>query len=113
MNNCKNCHHWQKDENRYNRAIDPEYNPATGDEWASEEEKRQLGELQFRVETMIDQVQRTTGKPMPREDKMTLMRREMATTVSQSTWLGFGTENKSSSNFGNWPVPNMLAALTM
>lgn len=42
VNNCKDCHHWQKDENRYNRAIDPEYNPVTGDEWASDEEKRQF-----------------------------------------------------------------------
>lgn len=39
---CMDCLHWQKDENRYNRAIDPEYNPVTGDEWASEEEKRQF-----------------------------------------------------------------------
>lgn len=58
----------------------------------TEDEKRQLGELQYRVEQMIDQVQRATGKPMLREDKMTLMRREMATTVSQSTWLGMGSK---------------------
>lgn len=54
----------------------------------SEDQKRQLGELKFRVETLIDQVQQQTGKPLQREDKMNLMRREMATTVSQSTWFG-------------------------
>jgi len=37
---CSSCVYWQRDENRYNRAIDPEENPATGDEWASEEERK-------------------------------------------------------------------------
>lgn len=60
----------------------------------SEDHKRQLGELKFRTEQLINQVQQATGKPMLREDKMQLMRREMATTVSQSTWLGFGSQDK-------------------
>ena len=37
---CSSCVHWQRDENRYNRAIDPEENPATGDDWVSEEERK-------------------------------------------------------------------------
>lgn len=36
---CSGCVFWQHDENRYNNAIAPEYNPATGDDWASEEER--------------------------------------------------------------------------
>ena len=42
MNNCKNCQYWQTDETRYNDAIDPDYNPATLSDWASNEEKQQF-----------------------------------------------------------------------
>lgn len=59
-----------------------------------EDQKRQLGELKFRTEQLIDQAQRAVGKPLTREDKMDLIRREMATTVSQSTWLGFSSTDK-------------------
>lgn len=36
---CSSCVHWQEDENRYNNAISPDYNPVTLDEWSSEEER--------------------------------------------------------------------------
>lgn len=59
----------------------------------SEDQKRKLGELKYRVEQLVDQTQRATGKQLTREDKMSLMRTEMATTVSQSTWLGIGSRD--------------------
>lgn len=53
----------------------------------TEDEKRQLGELKFRVEQMISQTQQATKKPMTRDEKDTLIRREMAKTVSVSGWF--------------------------
>jgi hypothetical protein len=58
----------------------------------NEDAKRQLGTLQFRIEQLIDQEQSKRKAPMPRQEKMDLVRREMATTVSKSTWFGFGSE---------------------
>lgn len=44
--------------------------------------KRALGTLKFRMEQMIDAEQSKLGKPMARQEKMDLMRREMARTVA-------------------------------
>jgi hypothetical protein len=48
----------------------------------SEQERAALGSLQFRVEQLIDVAQRNKGKPLTREEKMTLMRTEMSKTVT-------------------------------
>ena len=48
----------------------------------SEKEKRALGTLQYRVEQLIDQKQRTEKRTLQREEKMDLMRREMAQQVT-------------------------------
>lgn len=48
----------------------------------NENDKRALGTLKFRLEQMIDAEQDRTGKAMGRQEKMDLMRREMARTVA-------------------------------
>lgn len=52
--------------------------------------KSDLGELKFRVEQVIDIAQRTKGKELTREEKMSLMTEEMARTVTVS---GFFTDD--------------------
>ena len=37
---CSSCVYWQRDENRYNRAIDSDENPATLEPWESEDERK-------------------------------------------------------------------------
>lgn len=55
----------------------------------SEDEKAALGGLKYRMEQMIDATQRRTGKAMNRAEKLTMMREEMAKTVSvDSGWFG-------------------------
>lgn len=60
----------------------------------TDEEKARLGELQFRVEQMVYQAQREKGKPLTREEKMGLMRNEMARTVKVSSWFGLSSDDK-------------------
>lgn len=48
----------------------------------TEDKKRALGELKYRVEQMIDTAQQAGKKTLTREEKMTLMRTEMARTVT-------------------------------
>lgn len=62
------------------------------DERASPEQKEQLGELKYRVEQRIAAVQQSSGKPMARNEKMELMRQEMARTVAVSSWMGFSSD---------------------
>jgi hypothetical protein len=57
------------------------------DERATPDQKEQLGELKYRVEQRIAAVQQSTGKPMARNEKMDLMRQEMARTVTVSGWF--------------------------
>lgn len=64
------------------RPFDPKKN---------EQERAALGNLQYRVEQMIDATQRQTGKTLTREEKMTLMRTEMARTVTVG---GFFSDDK-------------------
>jgi hypothetical protein len=53
----------------------------------TEDKKRQLGELQFRVEQVIDRAQQAKKAPLTREEKMTIMRSELANTVTvDSFW---------------------------
>lgn len=54
----------------------------------SEDEKAQLGELQYRVEQMIYTAQKAKGKALTREEKNTLMRDEMARTVKVGGFFG-------------------------
>lgn len=53
----------------------------------SEAEKQLIGELKYRVEQRIAAVQQASGKPLARNEKMDLMRQEMARTVSVSGWF--------------------------
>lgn len=46
------------------------------------EKKRQLGELKYRVEQVIDMAQRQKGKELTRDEKGELMRQEMTRTVT-------------------------------
>lgn len=72
-----------EDFNRYAQdlGLDP-YNAKTP------EKKRQLGDLKYRVEQMIDLAQRQKGKELTREEKGELMKTEMARTVTvDSNWL--------------------------
>lgn len=48
----------------------------------TEDKKRALGELKYRVETLIDTAQQAGKKPLSRDEKVTLMRTEMARTVT-------------------------------
>jgi len=52
-----------------------------------EDAKRKLGTLQFRVEQLIDSTQQQVKRPLTRDEKMTLMRTEMAKTVTVPGWL--------------------------
>jgi hypothetical protein len=63
------------------------------DERATPDQKEQLGELKYRVEQRIAAVQQSTGKPMARNEKMDLMRQEMARTVTVSGWLCSSRKN--------------------
>ena len=58
----------------------------------TEEHKRQLGELKFRVEQLIDQAQGAKKAPLERQEKMELMRQEMARQVAVPTWFGLGSK---------------------
>lgn len=49
---------------------------------SGEEHKRGLGTLQYRVEQLIDIRQRELKRPLDRQEKMDLMRKEMAVTVT-------------------------------
>lgn len=60
----------------------------------SENEKRALGMLHYRVEQVIQAEQRKLGKPLQREAKMDLMRKEMANTVMVDNTWPFSNENK-------------------
>jgi len=66
-----------EDFNRYAQdlGLDP-YNAK------SPEKKRQLGDLKYRVEQVIDMAQRSKGKELTREEKGALMRDEMTRTVT-------------------------------
>lgn len=66
-----------EDFNRYAQdlGLDP-YNAKTPDK------KRQLGDLKYRVEQVIDMAQRQKGKELSREEKGALMKEEMARTVT-------------------------------
>lgn len=58
----------------------------------TEDHKRQLGELKFRVEQLIDQAQGAKKAPLERQEKMELMRQEMARQVAVPTWFGLGSK---------------------
>ena len=59
----------------------------------SEDERRQLGELQFRVETLIDRAQIGKGATLTREEKRELMTRELALAVSVDRPYWFGSNS--------------------
>lgn len=54
----------------------------------TEDAKRQLGELKFRVEQLIDQAQAVKKAPLDRQEKQELMRQEMARRVAVPGWFG-------------------------
>lgn len=56
----------------------------------NEDDKRALGELKYRVETLIDMAQRQKKLPLTRDEKQEVMRQEMARKVSvdNSWWFG-------------------------
>jgi hypothetical protein len=56
----------------------------------SEDDKRALGELKYRVETLIDLAQRNKKAPLSRDEKQEVMRQEMArkVQVDNSWWFG-------------------------
>lgn len=56
----------------------------------TEDEKAGLGGLKYRVEQMISAVESKTGKTLPREEKLNMMRSEMARTVTvdRPWWSG-------------------------
>ena len=53
----------------------------------TEDQKRALGELKFRVEQVIDRAQAAKKGALDRQEKMELMRQEMARTVAVPGWL--------------------------
>ena len=57
----------------------------------TEDEKRNLGELKFRMEQLINQQQTATKRPMTRDEKDVLIRNEMAKTVMVSGWFSNST----------------------
>ena len=59
----------------------------------SEDHKRMLGTLQYRVEQLIDQAQANKKGPLDRQEKMELMRQEMARTVAVPTWFGMSSDS--------------------
>lgn len=58
----------------------------------NEGQRRQLGELKFRVEQLIDHAQGGKGGQLTRAEKMELMRQEMARTVAVPTWGGLSSD---------------------
>jgi len=52
----------------------------------TEDKKRQLGELKYRTEQLINQAQVAKKGPLTREEKMELMTQEMARTVTVDRW---------------------------
>ena len=58
----------------------------------SEDSKRALGELKYRMEQLIDATQQAAKKPMTREEKNALMRGEMARTVTVNPTFWFSSE---------------------
>lgn len=60
----------------------------------TEEEKRQLGELQYRVEQLVSQAQQAKKSPLTREEKMGLMRNEMTRTATVDAPLWFSDKEK-------------------
>ncbi len=84
----------QKAETRLEARIDKQDFDAIADRMGlkpfdpkkNEEERRALGELQYRVETLIDQQQRQLKRPLSRDEKQQLMQRELARTVTVDTW---------------------------
>jgi hypothetical protein len=60
----------------------------------SEDHKATLGALKFRTEQMIDAAQQQKKAPLSRDEKNTLMRNEMAKTVSSPTWWGLSSTEK-------------------
>jgi hypothetical protein len=61
------------------------------DDKASSEQKEMMGEVKYRVEQRIAMEQQRSNKVMTRAEKMDLMRREIAQTVSVSTWMGLSS----------------------
>ncbi len=55
----------------------------------TEDRKRQLGELKYRVEQMVDMAQQAKKSPLTRAEKMELMTSEMARTVTVNPTFGF------------------------
>lgn len=58
----------------------------------SEEDKARLGMTQSRVERMLTLAQQAKGKPLEREEKIALIRQEIAKTVSVETWGGLNSK---------------------
>jgi hypothetical protein len=59
----------------------------------SEDHKRNLGTLKYRIEELIDQAQGAKKAPLDRQEKMELMRQEMARTVAVPTWFGMSSDS--------------------
>lgn len=55
----------------------------------TEDKKRSLGELKFKVEQLIDQAQQNKKAPLTRDEKMALMQTEIARTVTVNPTFGF------------------------
>jgi hypothetical protein len=58
----------------------------------TEADRKGLGELQFKVEQLIDRAQQMKRAPLERQEKMELMRQEMARTVAVPTWFGMSSK---------------------
>jgi hypothetical protein len=58
-----------------------------------EEDKARLGMTQSRVERMLTLAQQAKGKPLEREEKIALIRQEIAKTVSVETWGGLNSKS--------------------
>jgi hypothetical protein len=54
----------------------------------SEEDKRKLGELHYRVEQLIDMAQKNKKGVLTREEKIEVVRQEMGRTVAVGSWFG-------------------------
>ncbi len=54
--------------------------------------KAALGELKYRVENLINQAQQNKGKQLTRQEKMDLVRGEMARSVQVSSWWGMSSD---------------------
>jgi hypothetical protein len=66
------------------RPFDPKKN---------EDEKAALGELKYRVEQLVDTEQARLKRPLQREEKLQLMRREMDNRVLTDRFFGITTRN--------------------